>query len=209
LNISIVTPWYGHPELAADYIDVVAPELGTGDEVIVVDNGDSPPLPFTVVRPNGNLGFAKGSNRGLSLARAEAVLFLNNDIALERRGWLDEIRSALEPGVLVGPWMEGHHAAVDGQPMPYLDGWCLAGMRDELNEIGGFDYELAEPAYYSDNLLCLEARAAGMTLRELRPGLHHKLNVTAGPAWDPQVQAAAAANRSRYVTRARELLVAA
>ena len=90
--------------------------------------------------------------------------------------------------------------------MPYIDGWCLAGMREDLLELGGFDEELAEPAYYSDNLLCLEARAAGMTLRDVDVSLVHKLNVTAGPGHSPSVQAASVANRSRYLARARELL---
>ena len=101
------------------------------------------------------------------------------------------------------------HADVDGQSLPYLDGWCLAGMRQDLLSLGGFDETLEEPAYYSDNLLCLEARAAGMTLREVPIGLHHKFNATAGPATTPQVRQATEANRARYVARARELLVTA
>jgi GT2 family glycosyltransferase len=206
VNIAIVTPWLGHHELAADYVAAVLPEFRGGDEIIIVDNGDAPELPFYVHAPAENLGFAGGSNLGLDIATTDAVLFLNNDIALGRKGWLDEIRQALEPGVLVGPLRDGQHAAVDGQPMPYIDGWCLAGMRDDLLGLGGFDLGLQEPAYYSDNLLCLEARAAGMTLRDARVGLVHKLNVTAGSASAPDVQAASAANRDLYVQRAREIL---
>jgi GT2 family glycosyltransferase len=211
VNITIVTCWYGHPELAADYIEAVEDELEEGDDVIVIDNGDAPALPlhFRVIVPGENLGFAEGSNSGLRRAITPGVLFLNNDIKLGRRGWLEAVRDAVAPGVLAGPLRSDYHAQVDGQPMPYLDGWCLAGMRDDLLELGGFDTELLEPAYYSDNLLCLEARAVGMTLRELRVGLVHKLNVTAGPSSSPDVQAASAANRARYFARARECLVAA
>lgn len=211
MNISIVTPWYEHHDLLPDYEAAVVPELLGLDEVIIVDNGGAPKMPFRLFSrslPEKNLGYAKGSNLGLRHARADAVLFLNNDVALARSGWLDEIRQALEPGVLCGPLRSGIHADVDGTPMPYIDGWCLAGMRDDLLALGGFDEELQEPAYYSDNLLCLEARAAGMTLRDIRPGLIHKENVTAGPPSAPDVQAASAANRERYLARARELLVA-
>jgi GT2 family glycosyltransferase len=143
------------------------------------------------------------------MAQADAVLFLNNDIRHLRRGWLEEIREALEPGVLVGHLRHERHADVDGRSYPYLDGWCLAGTREDLLELGGFDETLAEPGYYSDNLLCLEARAAGMRLRGLRVGLQHLENVTAGPAWDERVRAATAANRARYEARVRELLVSA
>lgn len=210
MNITIVTPWLGHSDLAEDYTAAVAPEIREGDDVIIVDNGDAPELPFRYAKPTENLGYARGSNCGLLLAKTDAVLFLNNDIALKWHGWLSTIRNALEPGVLVGPINAGWHAAVDGiADTRYIDGWCLAGMRDDLTKLGGFDETLLEPAYYSDNLLCLEARAAGMSLREVRPGLLHKLNATAGPASGADVKAATAANRARYIARARELLVAA
>ena len=212
ISISIVTPWLGHPELAADYVHAVEDELEDDDEVIIIDNGDAPALPIhfrIVVALGGNLGFARGSNLGLRKARCDATLFLNNDVALGRRGWLDDVRNTLEPGVLVGPLRTHYHAAVDGREMPYLDGWCLAGMTQDLLSLGGFDEGLDEPAYYSDNLLCLEARAQGMTLRDLRVGLVHKLNVTAGSALAPDVRAASAVNRARYIARAREHLVAA
>lgn len=207
-SVAIVTPWRNHVELADDYFEAVLPEMESGDECLIVDNNSDPPLKFGTLPVSQNLGFCGGCNLGLHSTNCDAVLFLNNDIELVRRGWLEEIRAALEPGVLVGPLRGDLHAWIDGTPMPYIDGWCLAGMREDLIDLGGFDETLDEPAYYSDNLLCLEARAAGMTLREVRPGLRHKLNGTAGPAFQPEVQAATAANRARYEARARELLVA-
>jgi len=209
-STTIVTPWLGHPELAAGYLDAVVGELDDADWALVVDNGDAPPLPgCAVVTVGGNLGFARGSNLGLERATTDLVVFVNNDVTLGRRGWLDELRRAVEPGVLAGPLRYDRHADVDGIPLPYIDGWCLAGTRADLLELGGFDPDLDEPAYYSDNILCLRARAAGMTLREVRVGLRHMENVTAGPAHDGTVAAASAANRVRYLALARELLVAA
>jgi len=209
LNIAIVTPWQAHLELADDYFEAVLPELEDGDVCIVVDDASNPPLEFAQLALLPSRGFCGASNAGLRVAKSDAVLFLNNDIVLGKRGWLDEIREALEPKVLVGQLRSGAHANVDGHELPYLDGWCLAGMREDLLAIGGFDETLAEPAYFSDNLLCLEARAAGMTLREVRVGLVHKENSTAGPAWDERVRAATNANQVRYEARARELLIAA
>jgi GT2 family glycosyltransferase len=92
--------------------------------------------------------------------------------------------------------------------MPYLDGWCLAGMRDDLWEIGGFDEDFDPPAYFEDNDLCLRARMAGMTLREVRVPLHHIRNATMKPD-DPRVRAATLANRERFMARAREALTLA
>jgi len=209
VNIAIVTPWQNHLELADDYFEAVLPELADGDVCIVVDDASTPSLAFGTFRLPVSRGFCGASNAGLRAAENDAVLFLNNDIVKVRDGWLDEIRNAIEPGVLVGSLRHGAHANVDGIPIPYLDGWALAGMREDLLSIGGFDETLEEPAYFSDNLLCLEARAAGMTLREVRVGLVHKENSTAGPAWDERVRAATNANKVRYEARARELLIAA
>ena len=204
-SISIVTPWQDHLELEGDYFEAVGVRRGM-DEVIVVDNNSAPPLPFGTIQVGTNLGFARGSNLGLQAASRDVVLFLNNDVRMLRSHWLEEIREAVADGVLAGPLRFDNHARVDEHSLPYVDGWCLAGMREDLLELGGFDEDLAEPAYYSDNLLCLEARAHGMTLRDVRVGLQHLENVTAGSQFEPAVQAAATANRARYEARVRELL---
>jgi GT2 family glycosyltransferase len=209
VNLTIVTPWLAHPELADDYVDAVVPELQPGDHVLIIDNGDAPDLPFKTLTPTRNLGFAKASNLGLHHATTDAILFLNNDIRLGARGWLNQLRDTLEPGVLAGPVRYDPHSNVDGTACPYVDGWCLAGTRADLAALGGFDERLTEPAYYSDNLLCLEARARGMTLRDVRVRLHHKESRTSRPATNPQVQQASARNRALYLDRARQLLIPA
>ncbi len=205
-SISIVTPWLDHPELWDDYkaaISVCSPR----DEMIIVDNGSNPPALFATISLPVNRGFSGGSNRGLHAATGDAVLFLNNDIVAFDRGWLEAIRNAVEPGVLVGANLRHQpHGDVDGHALPYLDGWCLAGMRDDLLDLGGFDETYQEPAYFSDNDLCLRARAGGMSLREVRVGLHHKTNVTAGGSKVPAVRQAFAVNRERFAASARELL---
>jgi GT2 family glycosyltransferase len=206
-SIAIVTPWHNHSELADDYFAAVSHRWST-DELLIVDCGSTPALPFAALRSDVNLGFVGGSNLGLEHATANAVLFLNNDVRLVRSHWLEELRDEIESGVLVGPLRFDRHADYEGQSLPYIDGWCLAGMRDELLALGGFDTQLVEPAYYSDNLLSLEARAAGMTLRDVRVGLSHLKNATAGSGLDPQVQTATQANRAVYEARARELLAA-
>jgi GT2 family glycosyltransferase len=194
--------------LALDYLDAVEPELLPGDELVIVDAGSEPALDFATIRV-GDVGFSGGCNAGLRHASAEMICFLNNDIQVIRRGWLAEIRQALEPGYLVGPLRNGPHTQVDGVSYPYLDGWCLSGYREDLLALGGWDTEYQEPSYFGDNDLCLRARARGMSLREVRPGLRHLENTTAGPASDPRVREASAVNRARYIARARELLVAA
>ena len=197
---TVVTPWLNHRELERDYW---AAMRAANARVLVIDNGSQPRLP-NGVRSETNLGFSAACNLGLHHAHTDAVLFLNNDIRATSADWLATIEDALEPGVLVGSNLRyDSHADVDGEPFPYLDGWCLAGMRADLLALGGWDETLAEPSYYGDNLLCLEARLAGFALREVRVGLEHLTNRTAGPSTDENVRAATMANRERYIARAR------
>jgi GT2 family glycosyltransferase len=201
VTITVVTPWWNHPELAPDYFTAVA--AGKPDDLIVVDNGSDPELEFGTHRLDTNIGFVRACNHGLEQATTDAVVFLNNDIELLSEDWLDRIRQTVEPGVLVGPLRYDPHGGVDGALLPYIDGWCLAGMRDDLVELGGFDTAFNEPAYYSDNDLCLRARDRGMVLRDVRGGLFHKQNVTAGSRTDPQVVSVSEANRKLFTNRAR------
>ncbi len=204
MTVAIVTPWFNHPDLWVDYQKVIA--AAKADEVWIVDNGSDPPLDFSTLRLYENKGFSGGCNAGLHMADTDAIVFLNNDVELLEADWLEVLMDALEPGILVGPRIRTDpHTLVDGQVVPYLDGWCLAGMRDELLELGGWDETLAEPAYFSDNLLCLEARAHGFRLREAPVGLRHKQSVTTRSMKERGV-AATNANQARYLARARELI---
>jgi GT2 family glycosyltransferase len=205
ISITVVTPWMNHRELERQYWEA----LRTEDcEVIVVDNGSTPPLP-NAWRLDHNSGFSHASNVGLQLATTDAILFLNNDVFAIRPGWLEDIRRWLEPGVLVGPVIRyDQHGMVDGVPMPYLDGWCLAGMRDDLLELEGFDETYEEPSYFSDNDLSFRARLAGMRLLEAQPtpGICHLASQTSGGVRSPGVLDVFERNRRRFQEFVREIL---
>lgn len=213
MTSAIVTPWFEHIELAPDYIEAL--NMGPlPNEVIIADNGGAPQAQLAgllgkcdlkFVDVGSNLGFSGGSNAGLREATADVVVMLNNDVIAHNEGWLDALVQATEPGVLTGARLVNpEHAQVDGMSMPYLDGWCLAGMREDLLELGGFDESLQEPSYYSDNLLCLEARAAGFVLREVSTGLVHKGGQTSQV--NGFVIPQTAHNKLIYEKRAREIL---
>lgn len=208
MTVSVVTPWLEHRELREQYMLTLkaGPEP---DERIVVDNASDPPLPFAKVRLERNAGFCGGSNAGLDAASSDVVVFLNNDVYALECGWLERLVSRVEPGVLVGRLLDPEHAVVDGMRLPYLEGWCLAGMREDFAALGGFDETLEEPAYFSDNDLCLRARCAGMRLRGVSLGLAHVGGITAGPQGAGSVRRAYRANYERYAQRVRELTAVA
>jgi GT2 family glycosyltransferase len=210
-TVAVCTPWFNHLELLDDYI--AAMKCGPyPDELTVVDNGSTPPLSFARIRNRRNHGFAQASNQGLFAVQfADVVVFLNNDVRATGDGWLRTLADACEPGVLAGPQIRHDaHGSVDGVPYPYLDGWCVAGMRSDLLALGGFDCDYRNPGYYTDNDLSLRARASGMVLREVPLPLEHKLNRTAAPmSANPfaaaNIDAAAVHNRERFQKYARLL----
>jgi GT2 family glycosyltransferase len=101
----LIVAWNSREELART-LPALLPELGEGDELIVVDNdsGDGTAEAVSalapaagVVRSGANLGFAAGCNVGAAQARGDLLVILNPDAA-PRPGWGEAIRR---------PWLEG------------------------------------------------------------------------------------------------------
>jgi GT2 family glycosyltransferase len=101
----LIVAWNSREELART-LPALLPELGEGDELIVVDNGSEDGTPEAVaalapearvVRSGRNLGFADGCNHGAARARGDLLVVLNPDAAPRpgfgeaiRRPWLEE-----------------------------------------------------------------------------------------------------------------------
>lgn len=101
----LIVAWNSRDELGRT-LPALLPELGQGDELIVVDNDSADGTPEAVealapaarvVRAAGNLGFAGGCNRGAAQAGGDLLVVLNPDAA-PLPGWGDAIRR---------PWVEG------------------------------------------------------------------------------------------------------
>lgn len=201
----------GCHELIPEYVRALDHGLRQDDRCMIVDNASDPPirlgcadseiyLPF-------NYGFSGACNVGLAEVETDAVLFLNNDIRMLSADWLDTLRTHMRPGRLVGPdLVVSGHTAVDGRPVPYLDGWCVGGMTADFHALGGWDDTLEEPSYYGDNILSVRAKAAGMKLVQVPTGLQHLRNYTSRRM---NVDGVSMRNRARYEAIVRGLAVAA
>ncbi len=200
-TVTVITPWHEHVEFADGYWDAL--EAGAPDEVIIVDNGSDPPLDWSGIRLAENLGFCAACNLGLLAAKSDAVVFLNNDVELQRVNWLHEIRAKLGPKRLVGEIRQEAHTWVGGRAYSYIDGWCVAAMRDDLVELGGWDETLEEPAYYSDNLLTLRAQQADWEIVNVGVGLRHLVSGTSRDDMHAATKAAWA-NRAVWEQAVRE-----
>ena len=88
---------------------------------------------------------------------------------------------------------------VGNMELPYLDGWCLAGMRQDLLDLGGWDEGYLEPSYFGDNDLSFRARLNGMELVEQPVPIAHLASRTSGGADGPGVAEAMRQNHQRFV----------
>lgn len=115
-RIAVVIVNYRTPELVADCIDSLLPEIDSQrDAVVIVDNasGDGSvaalrglverhgELPLTLLEAPANAGFAAGNNRGIAALCAEAYLLLNSDTRV-RPGAVEALWRRLRSGPRVG-----------------------------------------------------------------------------------------------------------
>jgi GT2 family glycosyltransferase len=211
-TVSILTAWYEHPELIADYEKTVQ----DADEVIIVDNASSLPVAAQLqamcerlgakyVRAESNLGYAKAINLVLPDAIGDIIVCLNNDV----RGasdFVERVRQDVEPNTFCGVHLTYHF--VDGAAIPYIDGWCTAAYREVWERVGGYDTETFIFAYYEDADLSFRAVLAGAKLREINdwPIEHINGGNTTSRGMSAIAYANSEANRAKFFARVREAM---
>ncbi|PPQ28582.1 glycosyltransferase [Rhodopila globiformis] len=167
-------------------------------ELILVDSGSSDETRHIqryvhgaqVLRFQDNVSFVRGCNAGLAAATADAVLYLNNDVALADgaiAAALRRLRSDEGIGAVGAKVIRAHGLLQEAGGIVWRDGWTIGYQRDQppqvpeanfvrdvdfcsavfllvraavLHALEGFDDAFA-PAYYEDIDLCLRIRAAG------------------------------------------------
>jgi GT2 family glycosyltransferase len=181
MTISIVTPWHNHPELIADYERAVQ-----GAQVVIVDNisdtdtyaglrSMAEHLGATFVANPVNAWFAAACNQGLAHATGDIIVMLNNDIIAEP-GWLAAVERDVKGDGLYGP--ETHVKIIQGRPLLYVDGWCVAARREVWQRLGGFDAVTFAKPYWEDVDLSWRAVQKGYTLHQRRWKVRHLGNTT-------------------------------
>ncbi|MHB8292509.1 MAG: glycosyltransferase family 2 protein, partial [bacterium] len=143
-----------------------------------------------LIRNKNNLGFLKNCNNAAKYASGKYILFLNNDIDVQK-DWLKNLLELLENNKSIGMagpkfiypdgtlleaggiiWKDGeswHYGRYDNPDRPeynyikevdYISGACIMIEKKLFDNIGGFD-EIYAPAYYEDADLAFEVRKRG------------------------------------------------
>ncbi|WP_313139995.1 glycosyltransferase [Stenotrophomonas sp.] len=199
-QVSIVIPVYNHVQHTLACLRALAAHPpAVPCEILVVDDGSSDQTTQWMPRISGlryevraqNGGFIEACNDGVSRARGDHVVLLNND-TVPQPGWLDALldtfHSVPDAG-LVGSqllypdgrlqesggvifrdgsgWSYGRFEAADDpryaslRDVDYCSGAALMLPRTLWQQLGGFDTRY-KPAYYEDTDLAFSVRAQGL-----------------------------------------------
>ena len=173
-------------------------------EVIIVDNGSTDGTvawlrDFVIKNPDQvklilnqtNMGFPRGNNQGLEMAKGEYIIMLNNDTYVTP-GWIEKMEEKFTKDSFIGavgplsnasagrqmiksPSFKSGSEIIEfskvgakkyaGQSIRVgrLFGWCIMTKRDIIDEIGGLDERFGRGGF-EDNDLSLRLQLAGYKL---------------------------------------------
>jgi len=179
--VSIILPVWDVCDLTEQFCDaVLGHTLKPSNELIIIDNGSTDRTPYylkarqkdypdrlTIVTNEKNEGYPRGLNQGLLIAQSDYLVCVSNDIYFYRSDWLETLMAPLQQNKkrLVGPrYIDWNPLTeINGQMIPYLEGWMLAFHRRFLKDVGYFD-EGFSPAWYEDVDLSWRAMRHGYEL---------------------------------------------
>jgi N-acetylglucosaminyl-diphospho-decaprenol L-rhamnosyltransferase len=190
LSVSIVT--YNNEQCLPSLLDALRQQTGVHTETYFFDNGSADGTCELIRRSGigrlhantENIGYGRAHNHNISRCRSKYVLMLNPDLEFGPALFAGLLAFAeahpeyafIGPHVLEGPAQrpfppryfypgEGMIALEPGfqrKEIAWLNGCCLLGRRDAIEEINGFDPDYF--LYQSETDLCLRARRAGCRL---------------------------------------------
>lgn len=157
IKCSIIIPVYNNYNFTKACLKDLS-KLSYEYEVIVVDNGSDDnttnleklpsedlPCRFKLIKSGFNEGFGRACGRGYKKANGEYILFLNNDIRVQKNHltWIEDLLIGAEDGSLVGPtaglldknlnFVKEMNQLEAGNC--YMSGWCLCAKKEIFNKL--------------------------------------------------------------------------
>lgn len=193
-KISIIIPCFNKWNFTQNCLNNLSFLPKETHEIIVIDNGSTditriaindPKYDFVrYIRNDTNLGFSKSCNIAYSLSTGNIIIFLNNDIRVNKNynNWTDVVLTEINKNknVLVGPtggmidinnnFQFMYETNDINKPINYMSGWCLAAHKDifdslKINEYNGPFSEEFGTAYYEDTDLGFRASLLGIQFK--------------------------------------------
>lgn len=102
--ISVVIVSFRSTSVLAECLEALSPEMGEEDEVIVIENSQDDRVAelreftkdnFTLLMNERNVGYSKGCNQGIQLAKHDHVLLLNPD-TVPVKGAVEALKNSLK-----------------------------------------------------------------------------------------------------------------
>lgn len=124
-DLSVLIVAWNQPGLTARCLDAVRRFL-PGAEVVLVDNGSEPPLETATLRSETNLGYAGGSNFGLTRCTKPFLLLLNTDAFLP----------SAQPVVTLRRFLDTHPAVAAAQATLQLADGTLDACGESFTPLG-------------------------------------------------------------------------
>src|SRR4051794_24468527 len=200
-RILVVIPVHGEHAMTHALLGDLERESELLDVAVVDNRGDYPQgADEVVLRPEGNLGWAGGTNLGTVQTRSAdhlAVVWLNNDTRLAAGFISGLVRCWQETGAgLVGPTYDCYwdHQRLPRRAevgayrpkarhftAPFVDGTCMFVPASTLDTLGMLDSETFAPVGYGADIdYGLRVRSASRRVVTTRLSyLHHEKSVTA------------------------------
>ena len=193
--LSIVIPVYNKYNFTKSCLKDLS-QLPNDHEIIIVDDASSDDTQkelkdFTEVIYHRNdkntCNFSRSCNIGYSLATANNVLFLNNDIRVksDHSTWTQNLIKKCEFAI-VGPTMgqldnKFNFVQEANRMLPgnsYLSGWCMASSKNNFNKLAVnrkpneiWDEDI--PFYFDDTNLAFEARELNIPMEVIEVPVVH------------------------------------
>jgi GT2 family glycosyltransferase len=165
--ISIVVPSWNNHEVLSECLAFIEANSVLEHEVVIVDNGSTPPVEGAVVRNEENKGFPVAVNQGIRASKGDIIILLNDDVIVTPE-WDKRLVAHLGNNSIVGP-MTNCAAGIqkisigsyndgislneqstkysienDGDTIDvnFIIGFCMVFKRSLFDEIGDFDESL-------------------------------------------------------------------
>ena len=196
--ISIIIPFKGHIEMTCKCLECIRKNSEGYEglyQLVLVNDGQEDGQEDRLERIKSllnhndilvsnqfNQGFSVSCNRGARVAEADLLLFMNNDVELRDKKWLDKILKEIDNQCIAGCSIK-YNEIVESQEIfrwcgdrrtewGYVEGWFLVIRKELFEKLGMFD-ERFSPAFAEDADLCYQLKKYGGQLKLLDIEVYH------------------------------------